>query len=600
MSISTRVTSRQTALALGLALGLGTALPAIAAETSTPPGEHTLKSDQLVSLIAQNQEKLAEDFNGFLKQVAERNHEDTAVTSAIEQYLAGETLEGDDFVNIYRLLGVYNRLQYGDDVEALLKEMVAMPTFKVGEKPQHENPEIARFGELIKSKAEEFGLTFRNVDNRIFEVELKGTGDDVFGILTHGDVVPAGEEGWTLEDGTHLNPFDMTLIDGKLYGRGTEDDKGSIAAALYAMKSLKENDVPVKRTIRLMIETTEETGGEGFEYYKAKNTLPEYNIVLDSGYPAITAENGFGTIDARFPLTRAGSDDTAKDGLPAITDFKGGLATNQIPERSVATLHASDAEGAKALSSKLKTLSTRYVDTHGKDFSVANEVKGEDVIITVTGKSAHSSSPADGINPVTRLAGLLATSDIDFQDNAYEDAVHYLNDNYGLDYHGKLLGVAYSHDFMGPLKVTPTYLEREDAALRVAVNVRAPAGDKSPEELSKTIQDKLSAYAKEQGMDMALNVEIRDWMLRDPSGAWLKTLLNIFGDTTGMDAKPRSSAGSTTAKLLPNAINFGPSMPGETYTGHTSGEFKRVDNLMLDIQMFTEMMARIGNQDSLD
>ncbi|MGS0466261.1 hypothetical protein ACU8V3_03080 [Cobetia marina] len=100
-------------------------------------------------------------------------------------------------------------------------------------------------------------------------------------------------------------------------------------------------------------------------------------------------------------------------------------------------------------------------------------------------------------------------------------------------------------------------------------------------------------------MDVALNVEIRDWMLRDPSGAWLQTLLNIFGDTTGLDAEPRSSAGSTTAKLLPNAINFGPSMPGETYTGHTSEEFKRVDNLLLDIQMFTEMMARIGNQDSL-
>jgi len=129
--------------------------------------------------------------------------------------------------------------------------------------------------------------------------------------------------------------------------------------------------------------------------------------------------------------------------------------------------------------------------------------------------------------------------------------------------------------------------------------VRAPAGEKSPEELSQTIQDKLSAYASEQGMDMTLNVEIRDWMLRDPSGAWLQTLLNIFGDTTGMEAEPRSSAGSTTAKLLPNAINFGPSMPGETYTGHTSEEFKRVDNLLLDIQMFTEMMARIGNQDSL-
>ncbi len=605
--IATHATSRQTALALGLALGLCSALPVSADEPMAaddtgkraPQGEHTLKHEQLASLVEQGQETLAADFNGFLKQVAERNQEDSAVSGAIDHYLAGESLEGDDFVNVYRLLGVYNRLQYGDDVQELLKEMVAIPTFKVGEKPQHENPEISRFGELIKDKAEAFGLTFRNVDDRVFEVELKGTGEDVFGILTHGDVVPADQEGWTLEDGTHLDPFEVTEIDGKLYGRGTEDDKASIAAALYAMKSLKENAVPVKRTIRLMIETTEETGGEGFAYYKAHNALPEYNIVLDSGYPAITAENGFGTIDARFPLARETQTGQAADALPAITSFKGGLATNQIPERSVATLHASDAAGAKALNHKLEALGSRYVNEHGKDFSVASEVKGEDVIVTVTGKSAHSSAPANGVNPVTRLAGLLATSGIDFQDSAYEDAVHYLNDNYGLDYHGMLLGIAYSHDFMGPLKVTPTYLEKEDDALRVAVNVRAPAGEKSPEELSQVIKEKLTAYAREQGMDVALNVEIRDWMLRDPSGAWLQTLLNIFGDTTGLDAEPRSSAGSTTAKLLPNAINFGPSMPGETYTGHTSEEFKRVDNLLLDIQMFTEMMARIGNQDSL-
>ena len=607
---ATHATSRQTALALGLALGLGSALtvsadePMAADDTGkrAPQGEHTLKRAQLVSLIEQGRQELAPDFNGFLTQVAERNSQDTAVRAAIEQYQAGETLEGDAFVNIYRLLGVYNRLQYGDDVQALLKEMVAIPTAKVGEKPQFENPEIARFGELIKARAEAFGLTFRNVDNRVFEVELEGTGDDVFGILTHGDVVPAGEEGWTLDDGTHLDPFAMTEIDGKLYGRGTEDDKASIAAALYAMKSLKENEVPLKRTIRLMIETTEETGGDGFKYYKARNDLPEYNIVLDSGYPAITAENGFGTIDAHFPLTpKAGeaSSDQAVDALPTITNFQGGLATNQIPERSTATLHAADAAGAKALSHKLETLGSRYVKEHGQDFSVASEVEGEEVSVTVTGKSAHSSAPANGVNPVTRLAGLLATSGIDFHDNAYEDAIHYLNDNYGLDYHGKQLGIAYSHDFMGPLKVTPTFFAREDDALRVAVNVRAPAGEKSPEELSRTIQNKLNAYASEQGMDMTLNVEIRDWMLRDPSGAWLQTLLNIFGDTTGMKAEPRSSAGSTTAKLLPNAINFGPSMPGETYTGHTSEEFKRVDNLMLDIQMFTEMMARIGNQDSL-
>ena len=65
-------------------------------------------------------------------------------------------------------------------------------------------------------------------------------------------------------------------------------------------------------------------------------------------------------------------------------------------------------------------------------------------------------------------------------------------------------------------------------------------------------------------------------MARDPKGAWLSTLLNIFGDTTGLEAKPVPTAGSTTAKLMPNAINFGPAMPGKKYTAHNANEYKEV------------------------
>lgn len=74
-------------------------------------------------------------------------------------------------------------------------------------------------------------------------------------------------------------------------------------------------------------------------------------------------------------------------------------------------------------------------------------------------------------------------------------AIHYINDNYGLDYHGTKLGVEYSHDFMGPLLVSPTYLESQDDKLRVAVNVRAPKAETSLEELAKTIKQKLVNYA---------------------------------------------------------------------------------------------------------
>ena len=72
-----------------------------------------------------------------------------------------------------------------------------------------------------------------------------------------------------------------------------------------------------------------------------------------------------------------------------------------------------------------------------------------------------------------------------------------------------------------------------------------------------------------------------------------------YSVTTGEEAKPVSSNGGTTAKYLPNAVSFGPGMPGEKYMGHTANEFKKLSNLLLDTQMFSEMMLRIGNLETL-
>ena len=66
------------------------------------------------------------------------------------------------------------------------------------------------------------------------------------GVLVHIDTVPVGE-GW------RVDPFDGTVIDGKVYGRGTNDDKGPAMVALYAMKALKDSGVPVNKRIRLII-----------------------------------------------------------------------------------------------------------------------------------------------------------------------------------------------------------------------------------------------------------------------------------------------------------------------------------------------------------
>ena len=179
--------------------------------------------------------------------------------------------------------------------------MVALRTVRDEKVPQHENPAVIAFGTLVEALANDFGLSYRNVDNRVFEVTLPGAGSDVFGILTHADVVPAVADEWVLDDGTRLDPFRLTRVGDYLYGRGTIDDKGSIAAALYAMKTVKESGVPLARTIRLMIDTTEETGGDAMKYYRERTRAARVQHRARQQVPGRGGGEGLGRAEGLVP-----------------------------------------------------------------------------------------------------------------------------------------------------------------------------------------------------------------------------------------------------------------------------------------------------------
>jgi len=55
-----------------------------------------------------------------------------------------------------------------------------------------------------------------------------------------------------------------------------------------------------------------------------------------------------------------------------------------------------------------------------------------------------------------------------------------------------------------------------------------------------------------------------------------------------------SSDGATSIHDLPNGVQFGLAMPGVKYTGHTDNEFKTIEQFEMDLQIVTEMLARIG------
>ncbi len=576
--------------ALGSAVLLAGAALAAAGCASVSPPSATLKKPQLDQVIASQQGQMVGGFAEFLGRVKFSNPQ---LVPAITAYEQRQPLAGDDLVNIARLLGVYNRLAHQAAVIDTTTRMVALKTVR-GQVPPHEDPQIIAFGQMTERLANEFGLRYRTVDNRIFEVTLPGTGKEEFGILTHADVVPANAEEWVLDDGTKLDPFKVTRVGDLLYGRGTIDDKGSIAAVLYAMKAVKESGLPLSRSIRLMIETTEETGGDAMKYYRDKTPLPDYNIVLDSRYPAVVAEKGTGALKAAFPVVIV----KPAPGAAVITAMNGSASANAIPQTATARLIATD---VAALAAKLEAAKPAFIAKYtpqGGEFDIAiarQTVDGADgVDIKVTGSSAHGSRPEEGVNPVPRLALFLTESGVPLLVNHYAHAAVYVSQLFGTDYFGRTLGVAYSDDFMGPLTLSPTLIKVDGNELGVTANVRMPRGN-TPDALKDALAKRINGWAQKSEVPLTLTHTQGNWMARDPKGAWLGTLLNIFGDTTGLEAKPVSTAGSTTAKLMPNAINFGPAMPGKKYTAHNAKEYKEVTDLNADLQMFTEMLVRIGN-----
>ncbi|XP_073973883.1 cytosolic non-specific dipeptidase 2 isoform X2 [Rhodnius prolixus] len=104
-------------------------------------------------------------------------------------------------------------------------------------------------------------------DGRVMKIPpvLLGTlGDDkkkpTVCIYGHLDVQPAAKE-----DGWDSQPFVLTQVDGKLFGRGSSDDKGPVLAWLHAIESYRALGEELPVNVKLCFEGMEESGSEGLE-----------------------------------------------------------------------------------------------------------------------------------------------------------------------------------------------------------------------------------------------------------------------------------------------------------------------------------------------
>jgi predicted dipeptidase len=186
---------------------------------------------------------------------------------------------------------------YKEEMVETLRELCRFPSLAEATDPSAESP----FGPAVQGaldymldKAARDGFAVKNVDNYGGHIDFPGKNataedpGDIVALVGHLDVVPVGDLSQWESD-----PFEMEIRDGKMYGRGTVDDKGPLLAAYFAVRALKEAGFVPEKTIRIMLGCDEETNWDGMEYYFEHMPRPDFGFTPDADFPVLNGEKDY-------------------------------------------------------------------------------------------------------------------------------------------------------------------------------------------------------------------------------------------------------------------------------------------------------------------
>ncbi|MGT2844333.1 dipeptidase [Streptococcus hongkongensis] len=390
---------------------------------------------------------------------------------------------------------------------------------------------------------EELGFkTYKDPDGYYGYAEF-GQEKEMLAILCHLDVVPEGDRSlWKTE------PFDCVEIDGHLYGRGTQDDKGPSMLALFAVKSLIDAGVIFNKRIRFIFGTDEETLWRCMNRYNEKEEQATFGFAPDSSFPLIYAEKG---------LLQANLIGTGSDSL----EIEVGKAYNVVPAR--ASYHG---EFLKQVKEELDRLGFEYVE--------------KDETITVYGLAQHAKDAPHGINALVRLSKAIANCInepvIDFLATVVDE------DGKGLNIFGDV-----QDEPSGNLSFNAAGLTLTKDQTEVRLDIRIPVlADK------EKIVEQLSEKAKEYG----LTYQEFDYLapLYVPIDSELvTTLLAVYREKTGDQSPAISSGGATFARTMPNCVAFGALFPESIQTEHQENENIVLEDAFKAMDIYAETIYRL-------
>ena len=443
-----------------------------------------------------------------------------------------------------------------DEMIDTLQKWIRVPSVKGEAAPGAPfGKEVRSMLDMALADCEQMGFKTQNFDGYIAHADLgEGSDEDALAILAHLDVVPEG-------DGWKYPPYGAVIENGRMYGRGTSDDKGPAVAALYAMKAVKDAGIPLRRKVRLILGCDEESGWEDIAHYNKVATMPRMGFSPDASYPIINIEKGICRLELHGVLSN--------EGLQVIA-FNNGERPNVIPGRASALVAGDAATVAQA-------------EAAAKKLDIPAEVQLTDkgVSITVTGISGHAAYPETARNANGEMLLLL-------RELGVQGDLRLLADKIGLDYKGEGLEISVSDGISGYLTCNLGIIRAGEGGVYATLDIRYPVMT-NPDMIIKNVSASLPGMRVD-----AMEVKEPHHV---PAGSELvQKLLDAYHEVTGYERKCLYTGGGTYARSLQEGVAFGASFPQDEDLAHQANEYADIEGLSKNIKIFALAIVKLAGK----
>ncbi|MBQ7455092.1 MAG: Sapep family Mn(2+)-dependent dipeptidase [Clostridia bacterium] len=443
-----------------------------------------------------------------------------------------------------------------DQMVDTLRRWISVPSLKAEPAPNAPfGPVIRTMLDMAVSDCEALGFETEVFDGYAAHADLGEGGDaDALGILAHLDVVPVG-------DGWNYPPYGAEIVNGRMYGRGTSDDKGPAVAALFAMKAVKDAGIPLRRKVRLILGCDEESGSECMEYYKKVATMPRSGFSPDASYPIINIEKGI----LRIHLSAA----LPQEGLRVVS-FNVGERPNVVPGKAAALV-----EGGKELIEKAAALSEEL------GFPIEAETEGDLVRLTAIGVNGHAAYPHLARNAIGEM--LLALRAL-----GAKGSIGALAEKVGMEYDGDSMKIAMRDCCSGALTCSLGIIRAGADGVQAVLDIRYPVMC-NPEMIVKNVRAAFPGFRVD-----ATEPVVPHYV--PESSELVQKLLDAYCEVTGYERKCLYTGGGTYAKELEEGVAFGATFPQDEDLAHQANEYIDLENLFKNAKIFASAIVKLAGK----